>query len=90
MTNKFRFAILAFDAGQLVARKNGSFPLVVTVLPRHEYAEGDTTLANCRTGEVRGQEQASSKASGSTKSMSGMVIPTLRRFLGYTVVAPGY
>jgi hypothetical protein len=32
--------------------------------------------------EVRGHEQASTKASGTSKSMSGMVIQTLRRFLG--------
>jgi hypothetical protein len=39
---------------------------------------------------VRGEEQGSNKASGSTRSMSGTVIPTLRRSLEYTVVAPGY
>jgi hypothetical protein len=47
-------------------------------------------LQERQEGEVCGQEQASNKASESMKSMSGMVIPTLRRFLGYIVVAPGH
>ena len=39
MQDKFRFEISAFDVyDELVARKDGSFPLVVTVLPRREYA----------------------------------------------------
>jgi FkbM family methyltransferase len=39
LQDKFRFAISAFDAhDELVARKDVSFPHVVTVLPRREYA----------------------------------------------------
>ena len=37
LQDEFKFVIAAFDAkGQLLARKDGSFPLVVTVLPSHE------------------------------------------------------
>jgi ribosomal protein S18 acetylase RimI-like enzyme len=51
MQDKFRFVISAFDAhDELVARKDVSFPLVVTVLPHQEYAKGDSTLSNVSNG----------------------------------------
>jgi FkbM family methyltransferase len=75
MQDKFRFAISAFDAhDELVVRKDVSFPLVVTVLPRHENAEGDTTLANMWNGQSE-RTECNYKAKISTSFLD--VSPTI-------------